>query len=209
MTHVTCRLTAKNRDPLRNPMLGNRIWASFTFLLINWIWDHWTLVFPTHERKQPLENTGIRLWTRLDLTSPVKKEPGLTSEQPDELSARQCATVKFVTRAINYKSNSIHKNQPAEILPAIKRNFCLGGILFNLIEGTGTKCIGTYQARLPAFLLIIVGHLTHTKHHTNSHILCLCQLSELPYSLQTDRRYHNKLTYWLKQPQLHPEGFWR
>ena len=31
MTHVTCRLTAKNRDQLRNPTLGNRVWASFTF----------------------------------------------------------------------------------------------------------------------------------------------------------------------------------
>ena len=32
MTHVTCRLTAKNRDQLRNPALGNRVWATFTFL---------------------------------------------------------------------------------------------------------------------------------------------------------------------------------
>jgi len=31
MTHVTCRLTAKNRDLLRNPTLGNRVWATFTF----------------------------------------------------------------------------------------------------------------------------------------------------------------------------------
>jgi len=29
MTHVTCRLTAKNRDHHRNPTLGNRVWASF------------------------------------------------------------------------------------------------------------------------------------------------------------------------------------
>ena len=31
MTHVTCRLTAKNRDQLRNPspMLGNQVRASF------------------------------------------------------------------------------------------------------------------------------------------------------------------------------------
>ena len=28
MTHATCRLTAKNRDQLRNPTLGNRVWAS-------------------------------------------------------------------------------------------------------------------------------------------------------------------------------------
>ena len=31
MTHVTCRLTAKNRDQLRNSTLGNRVWATFTF----------------------------------------------------------------------------------------------------------------------------------------------------------------------------------
>jgi len=29
MTHITCRLTVKNRDQLRNPTLGNRVWASF------------------------------------------------------------------------------------------------------------------------------------------------------------------------------------
>ena len=34
MTHVTCRLTAKNRDQLRNPTLGNRVWATFIFLVL-------------------------------------------------------------------------------------------------------------------------------------------------------------------------------
>jgi len=29
MTHVTCRLTAKNLDQPRNTTLGNRVWASF------------------------------------------------------------------------------------------------------------------------------------------------------------------------------------
>ena len=32
MTYFTCRLTAKNRDQLRNPTLGSRVWATFTFL---------------------------------------------------------------------------------------------------------------------------------------------------------------------------------
>ena len=32
MTHIICRLTAKNGDQLRDPMLGNHIWATFTFL---------------------------------------------------------------------------------------------------------------------------------------------------------------------------------
>ena len=33
MTHVTCRLTAKNQDQLRKPTLGNQVWATFTFFL--------------------------------------------------------------------------------------------------------------------------------------------------------------------------------
>jgi len=37
MTHVTCRLTAKNRDQLRNPTLGNRVWATFTFTYSTYI----------------------------------------------------------------------------------------------------------------------------------------------------------------------------
>ena len=32
MTHVTCRLTAKNRDQLGSPALGNPVWASFCLL---------------------------------------------------------------------------------------------------------------------------------------------------------------------------------
>ena len=32
MTCVICRLTANNQDELQNPMLGNRVWATFTFL---------------------------------------------------------------------------------------------------------------------------------------------------------------------------------
>jgi len=45
MTHVTCRvtkddiapifeLTAKNRDQLRNPTLGNRVWAGYLYLFL-------------------------------------------------------------------------------------------------------------------------------------------------------------------------------
>jgi len=34
MTHVTCRLTARNWDQLRNSTLGNTVWATFTFFNI-------------------------------------------------------------------------------------------------------------------------------------------------------------------------------
>jgi len=33
MTHITYRLTVKNRDQLRNPTLVNRVWATFTFFI--------------------------------------------------------------------------------------------------------------------------------------------------------------------------------
>ena len=39
MTHVTYRLTAKNRDQLRNPTLGNRVWANFSFYYYTVITD--------------------------------------------------------------------------------------------------------------------------------------------------------------------------
>jgi len=32
LTHLTCRLTAKDRDQLRNPMLGNRVGYLYFFL---------------------------------------------------------------------------------------------------------------------------------------------------------------------------------
>jgi len=49
MTHVNCRLTGKNRDQLRNPTLGNRVWATFTILaaILEGTWllpAYWSLV---------------------------------------------------------------------------------------------------------------------------------------------------------------------
>ena len=35
-SHVTCRLTAKNRDQLQNPMLDDQAQATFTF----WVQDN-------------------------------------------------------------------------------------------------------------------------------------------------------------------------
>jgi len=35
MTHVTCRLTAKNRHQLRNPTLGNRVWTTFNLFNVD------------------------------------------------------------------------------------------------------------------------------------------------------------------------------
>jgi len=35
VTHIICGLIAKNRDQLRNPTLGIRVWATFTFFILH------------------------------------------------------------------------------------------------------------------------------------------------------------------------------
>jgi len=39
MTHVTCTVTAKNRDQLGNPTLGNRVLATVFLPFTNTVWD--------------------------------------------------------------------------------------------------------------------------------------------------------------------------
>jgi len=52
MIHVTCRLTAKNRDQLRNPTLSNRVWTTFTFL-------HWRQLANTGRSFCSASNTNM------------------------------------------------------------------------------------------------------------------------------------------------------
>ena len=57
MIHVTCRLTASNRDQLRNPTLGRldyRVWATFTFFSIL------QGIFQSCARSAPLEGSVRR-----------------------------------------------------------------------------------------------------------------------------------------------------
>ena len=56
MTHVTCRLTAKCRDQLRNPMLGNR-YLFFTVI---------TVIFTIAARNN---NPGLNDGLQSDVTS--------------------------------------------------------------------------------------------------------------------------------------------
>ena len=59
MTHVTCRLTAKNRDQLRNPTLGNRVWATFfTFIAIVLLTDSLLLLLVVQAIKSDLTSAG-------------------------------------------------------------------------------------------------------------------------------------------------------
>jgi len=57
ITHVTCRLTAKNRDQLRKPTLGNRVWATFTF-------SHGVYLYFSTGNGQPREPALCQLYRR-------------------------------------------------------------------------------------------------------------------------------------------------
>jgi len=43
MTHVTCKLTAKHRDQLRNPTLGNQVLATFFYMEFPLGYTNWVI----------------------------------------------------------------------------------------------------------------------------------------------------------------------
>ena len=59
MTHVTCRLTAKNQNQLRNHTLGSQVWANFTFftwqiLKCSLLADNWFVTATSHTASHKL-----------------------------------------------------------------------------------------------------------------------------------------------------------
>ena len=68
------QLTAKNRDQLRNPTLGNRVWATFTLFT-----QEWTLSLTDW----PASSIGRRPSQALSLCSTVDtKRPSLSIDVP-------------------------------------------------------------------------------------------------------------------------------
>ena len=63
MTHVTCRLTTKNRDQLRDPTFGNRVLATFTFLLL--------IIYVISEKKTICNPLAHPTWKCTTLTCEV------------------------------------------------------------------------------------------------------------------------------------------
>jgi len=59
MTHVTCKLAANNRDQLRNPTLGNRVWSTFIFFYFALIQAH------HHRRGVYMDDIDGAAWLRV------------------------------------------------------------------------------------------------------------------------------------------------
>jgi len=56
MTHITCRLTAKNQDQLQNPTLGNRVWAAFLVVVY---WHYLELI---SQRQTPYQHHDMEMY---------------------------------------------------------------------------------------------------------------------------------------------------
>ena len=72
MTHVICRLTANNRDQLRNPTLGNRVYGlHLPFLLLLRLWVPWAAprwgTAPDPHFASPTMIFWIRHWFKLQV----------------------------------------------------------------------------------------------------------------------------------------------
>ena len=78
MTHVTCGLTAKNRDQLRNPALGNRVRATFSTCSS----DRQSLGHQSSGQVSPDEASSRRGSTPSD-TASIFPPPHLYASNPD------------------------------------------------------------------------------------------------------------------------------
>ena len=86
MIYVTCRLTAKNRDQLRNPTLGNRVWATFTFLLEYCAPWHYALTKAQPESLEAVQKRAIHITHNLTRGMPCSSM--LLHVNLDSLAAR-------------------------------------------------------------------------------------------------------------------------
>ena len=121
MTHVTCRLTAKNRDQLRNPTLGNRVWA--TFLRVS-------PLIPTHYHS----STAVLLlddeinWSRLDVRARLVRRllQGKSSTIDDRYHSHYIALSRGGVRSFAITVSGctlwVRKKQVTWLLPITSRN---------------------------------------------------------------------------------------
>ena len=101
MTHVTCRLTAKNRDQLQNPTLGNRVWATFT-------------LFPSLF-VQVKGRTGRRHSSQVGIEARTARLPDI--EFASEKEKRLSYQLVFQTLKCNYQpAANLHTRAPLRII---------------------------------------------------------------------------------------------
>ena len=108
MTHITCRPTAKNRDQLRNPTLGNRVRATFTF-------------FTCFKAAQslPAFHSSVRVsWTAKKTNEWVLNKAGVKRELLDTAKARKLA---YYGHTMRKQGSSLEKEIMQGTMPGARR----------------------------------------------------------------------------------------
>ena len=128
MTHVTCRLTAKNWDQLRNPIVGARVWATFTFTFIS------RQLVPKNLRCKPVHDRNVLVVVSSDARCEVcvcvgvrtdREQMEHGSDWSDDVlprGGRQHAGAAGPARQVREQDPDAHQDRPqledAEPVPA-------------------------------------------------------------------------------------------
>ena len=73
------------------------------------IWDHWTSVLRTRGGRQPLENTGVRLWTRLRSRRVYPRRERQSINMKPRAGSRICLRVGLTSYDTPYMETYCHR----------------------------------------------------------------------------------------------------
>jgi len=111
MTHVTCRLPAKNREQLRNPTLGNvyGLPLPFTFLLIYLLIFYFILLHKRDGRYRSGQNVACQRFEEVEFGG-ARVEQRMKCPVVAELAAQKIDDMALSTRSDRLKACSRHMN---------------------------------------------------------------------------------------------------
>jgi len=167
MTHITCRLTAKNRDQLRNPTLGNRIWAT----LLHVHWESKTAIISINDQLFPDPETSV-ISCRWSNTS--HSGPFMTSDTTPSSMSTRTAWISTSDKVRSIWLVSHHKSECVCLLKIYNSDyrsrfyyFC--GVSFYILFHTR---IVTSEMFFPTNLLasIVLKRLNKTQRKSRNHM---------------------------------------
>jgi len=99
MTHVTCRLrlTAKNRDQLPNPTLGNRVWATLCFTAAI---DRYLLPDGPQQQTHSNDMSTVDRWKRRTESQRDRRTDTVPLHRPCRIVCEPCQQVDPFTLSV-------------------------------------------------------------------------------------------------------------
>jgi len=146
MIHITRRLTAKNRDQLQYPTFGNRVWATFIFLL--WFDHGFILQLQTVFARPLYAAKGLFTALRLNWTEQV--DPVYTTRS---LVTHASVTT---TRWVKKVSCCTVIYQRLDNCPNVKYSTILWTVQDLKVGNTNSICVAKYSI-LQTFISLVIS----------------------------------------------------